>query len=490
MHVVLKLSDLRLVKVRTTSGKELTFQVEGTKPVGYVKEQIAKRENEFVDPDEQEVLRDGEQLDDQWLIDDLCKHNEAVIHLLVRKSAKVRPTLIDKDVELVIEAPQSNRERIYDGENYERQHDFDQEKNSRGYAVEREIIPRKPPDEEFSLQELVGNPKIELPSVIINMINSTYDGLSSGNSPIRSMEGTGGAYFMFDSSGKKIVSVFKPVDEEPNAVNNPRGLPLSEDGEGLKKGTEVGGGALREVAAYLLDHPLSGHRSFYYEEQGFSGVPPTVMVKCLHAGFNHPDKITAKIGSLQMFMENSGSCEDIGSGSFPVKEVHKISVLDMRLANADRHGGNILLNKDKDGQTILIPIDHGYCLPNSFEDCTFDWLYWSQARQHYSPEIVDYIKALDAEEDIALLKFHGWSMPLECARTFRISTMLLKNGVEKGLTPFEIGSMMCRENVNKESVIEEIVQEAWDSVFPDTSEEDFLATVSNIMDRRLDVFPL
>jgi hypothetical protein len=210
------------------------------------------------------------------------------------------------------------------------------------------------------------------------------------------------------------------------------------------------------------------------------------MVKCLHGGFNHPEKITAKIGSLQMFMENSGSCEDIGPGVLPVKEVHKISVLDMRLANADRHAGNILLSKDEDGHTVLVPIDHGYCLPNSFEDCTFDWLYWPQAQQPYSPEIIDYIKSLDAEEDIALLKFHGWNMPVECARTFRISTMLLKKGVEKKFTPFKIGSILCRENLNKESVIEEIVKEARDSVLPSTSEATLLETVSDIMDRRLE----
>jgi hypothetical protein len=77
-------------------------------------------------------------------------------------------------------------------------------------------------------------------------------------------------------------------------------------------------------------------------------------------------------------------------------------------------------------------------------------------------------------------------MPVECARTLRISTMLLKKGVERGLTPFAIGSIMCRETLKKESIIEEIVQEAQDSTLPVTSEALFLETVSHIMDRRLD----
>ncbi|KAF2313460.1 hypothetical protein GH714_011109 [Hevea brasiliensis] len=224
---------------------------------------------------------------------------------------------------------------------------------------------------------------------------------------------------------------------------------------------------------------------------GFAGVPPTIIVQCLHEGFNYPEGYeyamkNVKTGSLQMFMKNEGSCDEMGPGAFPVEEVHKISVLDMRMANTDRHAGNILVGKGEDGQIKLIPIDHGYCLPEKFEDCTFDWLYWPQAHQPYSPEVIDYIDSLDAEQDIALLKCYGWDIPLESARTLRISTMLLKRGVKRGLTPFAIGSIMCRETLNKESVIEEIVREAEDSLLPGMSEAVFLETVSQIMDSRLD----
>ncbi|KAJ8541908.1 hypothetical protein K7X08_016774 [Anisodus acutangulus] len=263
-------------------------------------------------------------------------------------------------------------------------------------------------------------------------------------------------------------------------------LTLSVNGEGLKKGTRVGEGGLRECAAYILDHPKSGPRSLSGEIKGFSGVPPTAFVRCLHKDFNHPDGVKVKLGSLQKFMENNGSCEDLDPSAFPVEEVHKIAVLDMRLANADRHAGNVLMNKGEDGQVVLIPIDHGYCLPDCFEDVTFDWLYWPQARQHFSSETIEYIKSLDAEEDIGLLKFYGWDIPLKIVRTLRISTMLLKKGAERGLTPFTIGSIMCRENLNKESVLEEILQEALDSMVPGSSEDSFLESVSRGMDRHLD----
>lgn len=472
LHLVLKLSDLQVINVKTASGEEFTFNVERSRDVGYVKRQIAKKKGALVDSDEQEVLCNGERLEYQRLIHDICKNNDAVIHLFVRKSAKIRARPVERNFELSIVAPQLN-DKVTE--------------NRSGSEVDNKLlVSREPPDRASILEPIIVNPKIEVPLVISDLIGSTLEGLDRGHYPIRSSEGTGGAYFMLDATGSKKISVFKPIDEEPMAVNNPRGLPLSVDGEGLKKGTRVGEGALRECAAYLLDHPKNGRRSFSGEALGFAGVPPTAIVKCLHSGFNHPDGITPKIGSLQQFMDNNGSCEDMGPNAFPVGEVHKIAVLDMRMANADRHSGNILMGKGEDGQVVLIPIDHGYCLPESFEDVTFDWLYWPQARQPFSSETIEYIKSLDAEEDIALLKFYGWDMPLESARTLRISTMLLKKGVERGLTPFTIGNIMCRETLNKESVIEEIVQEALDSVLPDSSEDAFLETVSRVMDRCLD----
>ncbi|XP_057728441.1 phosphatidylinositol 4-kinase gamma 4-like [Arachis stenosperma] len=486
LHLVIRLSDLQTINVKTSCGKEFTFQVERCRDVGYVKQEIAKREKQLADPEQQEVVCNGEPLQDEKIIDEICsKHNDAVIHLFVRLKYAEVSTGLD---ELSVVATELNDAKHFDADEdgYRRKYDAGKEDAGKEYEPNEKTVPRTLGTNDL-LEPIIVNPKVELDSEVWNMINSTYDGLDHGNSPIRSAEGTGGAYFMLDSTGHKYVSVFKPIDEEPMAENNPRGLPLSLDGEGLKKGTRVGQGAFREVAAYILDHPITGHRSLFGDAKGFAGVPPTALVKCLHEGFNHPGDVTTKIGSLQMFIENNGSCEDMGPGAFPVKEVHKISVLDMRLANVDRHAGNILIGKDaENGQAVLIPIDHGYCLPTSFEDCTFEWLYWPQARQPYSPEVIDYINSLDAEEDIALLKFHGWDLPVECARVLRISTMLLKKGVERGMTPFAIGNLMCRESLNKESVIEGIVQEALDSVLPGTSEATYLEAVASIMDKHLD----
>ncbi|KAK7251439.1 hypothetical protein RIF29_34634 [Crotalaria pallida] len=470
LHLVLKLSDLLFIVVKTTSGKEFEFHIDRHRNVGYLKQRIKKKGEGLIDLDEedQELFCNDEKLDDHRVFHDICKSDGDVIHLIVKKSAKIRTTPIHRDLKLFVEASIPSE------------------------SIDEEVA-NVPLDVGFWLKPIIVNPKIKIIffPFLWDMINSTVNGLKKGNRPIRSSEGTGGTYFMQDSTGQEHVSVFKPMDEEPMAVNNPRGLPSSSNGEGLKRGTKVGEGALREVAAYLLDHPKKGPRLVTGEAIGFAGVPPTVMVQCLHEEFYHPNGYACsskhvKIGSLQKFMNNNGNCEDFGPGAFPVEEVHKITVLDIRMANADRHAGNILIRKEAGGQIKLIPIDHGYCLPDKFEDCTFDWLYWPQARQPYTLDTVDYINSLDAEKDIELLKYYGWDVPLQCARTLRISTMLLKKGAERGLTPYAIGSIMCRENLNKESVIEEIICEAQDSSLPDMEELTFLETISKIMDSRLD----
>lgn len=143
---------------------------------------------------------------------------------------------------------------------------------------------------------------------------------------------------------------------------------------------------------------------------------------------------------------------------------------------------------------ILNIMMYGFCWTHflefrillQFEDCTLEWLYWPQARQPFSLDTTAYINSLDAEKDIELLKFYGWDVSAQCARIFRISTMLLKKGAERGLTPFAIGSIMCRETLKKESVIEKMIKEAHESVLPGTSESTFLECISVIMDQYLD----
>ena len=64
---------------------------------------------------------------------------------------------------------------------------------------------------------------------------------------------------------RKVVSIFKPYDEEPFAPNNPRNFVGELGGHGFRSGILSGESATREVAAFML----SG---------GYHGVPPTTYV--------------------------------------------------------------------------------------------------------------------------------------------------------------------------------------------------------------------
>lgn len=384
--------------------------------------------------------------------------SQAVVHLMVHKSAKVNWHHLSEDkfelsinssdtVDSLIRKLEAAHGEPLDAESHSVL--FDGQVLPSGqplanYGVGKgsvlELVPHEPLAHAESLPD--GSPLLSSPS---HQLHENWQraraGLAEGHSPRLAKAGTGGSYFLQDVEGNS-VAVFKPEDEEPLAINNPKGrTPGSSSdgggssGEGLRRGTRPGEGAVREVAAYVLDH---GH---------FSGVPPTALVSCF---VNQASGGAVKVGSLQQFVDSEGDCEERGTSHFPTSEVHKIAVLDLRLANTDRNGGNILAQRDAgSGEWSLIPIDHGYCLPASFEDITFEWMYWQQAEQPFDETTLAYIQALDAEHDLSILAAHGLAFRPECLRVFRVCTMLLKKGAAAGLTPYQIASIMCRQGVGK-----------------------------------------
>lgn len=379
-----------------------------------------------------------------------------------------------------------------------------------------------------------------------SLIAKSWKGIKSGCSPTLCEAGVGGTYFMRDEFNRTI-GVFKPQDEEMGGLNNPKGFTPGSDSfqdDSAKRGVHVGEAAFRECAAYLLDH------------EHFSGVPATDLVVCSHPCFNNSpllgsssDDDHVKIGSFQEYKDHDYDAQDISpskASKFPVKEVHKIAILDIRLLNTDRHGGNILVRQvpispcykrrnisydcedssdcdegtitmhglgrstymydsdadengafenqmqfrmemgsdeedevlgeisspsDSDESSIsfeLIPIDHGYTLPHTLSglsDSWFEWLYWPQAKVPFCSEHKAYIARLDADEDISLLrqKFGDWIRP-ECFKVLKITTMWLKKGAVHNLTPYDIGVMMCRRNVDMPSDLELMCWEAEESL--------------------------
>jgi hypothetical protein len=293
--------------------------------------------------------------------------------------------------------------------------------------------------------------------------------------PERLTEGLGGAYVFKNAVGKKI-AVVKPTDEEPLAPNNPKGFVGRSLGDpGLKPTVRVGEAGLREAAAYLLDH------------DNFSKVPFTSLARMTHGIFNYnqsnPSVIVpsqeqnTKLVSVQEFVEHQYDASDVGTAMFPVGAVHKIGILDIRLFNTDRHSGNILVcnkeaklnfntnNNSRGGglsgslagsagsldrssgrfsfPTVdLVPIDHGFCLPETLETVYFEWLHWPQASMPFSEEELAYIAKLDPKGDISMLYRELPMLRVQSLRILEVSTTLLKKSAERGLTLAEIGAVM------------------------------------------------
>jgi len=298
-------------------------------------------------------------------------------------------------------------------------------------------------------------------------------GLSLNLKPLLAVEGLGGTYFLRDNK-KQCVACFKPQDEEPGGINNPRGLVGVHGQVAQERGIKAGEACAREMAAYLLDHGQ------------FAGVPATAMAEASHHSFNHSNgKQKPKLGMLQEYVVHDDVAGDLSPDLFSVNEVHKIGILDIRCVNTDRNEGNILVRygqdkteyERKDGFTHslpkwrqvkrsaqnikLVPIDHGYCFPKTFNIgwCDWCWLGWKQTLKPFDKETLKYISKLDPDADIERLRKET-DIPRECLRNSKIATILLKQGAAAGLVLYDIADIMSRSKLDRPSDLEEAVARA------------------------------
>ncbi|XP_010504566.1 PREDICTED: phosphatidylinositol 4-kinase gamma 8-like [Camelina sativa] len=313
----------------------------------------------------------------------------------------------------------------------------------------------------------------------------------SGAQPLLLPSGLGGAYLLQTENGRSI-AVAKPVDEEPLAFNNPKGgsggLMLGQ--LGVKRSIRVGETGIRELAAYLLDH------------QGFSGVPPTALVRISHVPFHVSDSDQAanKVASLQRFVGHDFDAGELGSGSFTVASVHRIGILDVRVLNLDRHAGNMLVKKLQDqdestccnrvGAAELVPIHHGLCLPERLEDPYFEWLNWPQASVPFTDTELQYISNLDPFKDAELLRTElVGSMQESSLRVIIVCTIFLKQAAAAGLCLAEIGEKMTRDICRGEessSVLEILCNKAKESVSCGTDDDDDYTSECNEVEAELE----
>ena len=132
-------------------------------------------------------------------------------------------------------------------------------------------------------------------------LDKLKQGFISGSMPMLAQEGTSGSYILKGSGDEaKAVAVFKPIDEEPFAPNNPRGMQAPFGSETCRPGVKSGESTLREVYAYLLDH------------DGFAGVPLTTFVEVSHPALPNKPVYTSQVTSEEYL--------NLISGLFPLKE--------------------------------------------------------------------------------------------------------------------------------------------------------------------------
>jgi hypothetical protein len=255
----------------------------------------------------------------------------------------------------------------------------------------------------------------------------------------------------------------------------------------------VGEAAMREVAAYLLDHngfakvPVSclvraQHPAFCYNNilssARYSHMDLTSLRKSISSSTSSPNsdlKLPMKLGSLQEFVRHDCDTSEIGSSRFSKKDVQRIGIFDIRLFNTDRHAGNMLVRKIRessvqsavtDGQYEIIPIDHGFALPEHLEAPYFEWLHWPQAMHPFGEDELAYIRALDVEADKEMLKRELPNLRPECIRVLEVSTTLLKLCAEAGLTLSEIGTVCSRPFMDEDqnSELEQTCETVWEKV--------------------------
>ena len=240
---------------------------------------------------------------------------------------------------------------------------------------------------------------------------------------------TGGVYRLEDAATNRPFAIWKPSAEE-DLFRSPEQRKRGP----LREGLRVGDGALRELAAYVLDES-GGEVS--------AGVPVTGLVS-----------LEGCPGSLQRFRAHECCADDMGTLLFDTQNVHRIGILDLRILNLDRHGGNMLIDESH----TLIPIDHGLSLPpiRNVGEAEFGWLHWRQAKMPFDADTLRFIRELSPEADADRLREIG--LAESSVLTNYVCTVALRWFAERGSTLHEIGTLFSRNGVaGNRSVLERAV---------------------------------
>jgi len=223
-----------------------------------------------------------------------------------------------------------------------------------------------------------------------------------------------------------------------------------------------------------------------------------------------PQPLPIKLASMAKYVAHDGDASEFGPARFSRAGVVAVGILDLRLCNTDRHAGNILVRRPRDpgeqhargsaggdggapgrpsaegdgpatpsrppGQALasstpaalgtaapmdLVPIDHGFCLPEALEPLLLDWLFWPQAAVPFDADAKAYIASLDAGADVALLRRELPSMHVGCLRVLTIGTTLLQRCTAADLTLSEIGAIASRQSIGIDEEPSELERLCW-----------------------------
>eukprot|EP00736_Rhodelphis_marinus_P001642 Rmarinus@m.5706 len=320
---------------------------------------------------------------------------------------------------------------------------------------------------------------------LVNCAKSVACALSEQHHPVPVETCVSGCYFLQDMYDNTC-GVFKPCDEEPGMPNNPKNYTSTAAcehalPEGSLRVMRPGQSAIREVAAYLLDS------EGFQLPNGYAGIPQTALALAAHPAFNDRNgQVVKKLGSFQVYEPHDCTVEDVGPGLFDAGQVHRIAIFDMRVLNLDRHAGNVLV-RFSGQQADLIPIDHGFILPEDVvSPLGFEWMNWPQSREPFSEDELNYIASLDAELDGDYLreKLLSQDEGEGSILTLTICTMFVQQAAAAGLTAFDIGALMIATGVGADDVsrLENACNQAKEEAkFPDCDERSYLDRVRLVL---------
>jgi hypothetical protein len=252
-----------------------------------------------------------------------------------------------------------------------------------------------------------------------------------GSSPVNLDAGQTGTVYALESGDKK-VAIFKPLDGE----------------DFKRRSLNPGQGAIREEAAYLVDR-ICGSQAH---------VPVTSRASIHVEGKELEGSIQKFVSEVAGFADDFGMPRDLASacGIVPQETVEALALLDMRIFNTDRHGGNLLILGQQKPHG-LGPIDHGCCLPPwySLGEAVFDaWSSWPQLKS--SPSEYACKLASTAAEKLPQTCKTLEELGLEGSSiiTLRLCTRLIYNGVSVHHIP--IGKLAVLLLRDEEECFEEL----------------------------------